>query len=220
VAGDWDGRVRWNRCDGRKWSRSVLCRDGHSCQGCTRSVRHYVDIRAGACRPRFAEDSFFAATCRNVASQSGARKARSIITMTVIAVAVAASLGAQSTSASVDTAIDGLFQTFHADAWVWFDQWVGSSFVGSLRGGGCAEGGGLVTQRCVGRDRSRESGASRGYDCGCALVAGNGWTKMNPTALSYRPTLPKNKIASGWHDHRRDRQSPARLAYCGNRDRQ
>ncbi len=61
------------------------------------------------------------------------RKARSLITMTVIAVAVAAWLAAQSTSASVDTAIDGLFQTFHADAWVWFDQWVGSNFAAGFR---------------------------------------------------------------------------------------
>ncbi|MDE3089285.1 MAG: FtsX-like permease family protein, partial [Chloroflexota bacterium] len=61
------------------------------------------------------------------------RKTRSLITMTVIAVAVAASLAAQSTSASVDAAIDGLFQTFRADAWVYFDQWVGSNFVANFR---------------------------------------------------------------------------------------
>lgn len=61
------------------------------------------------------------------------RKARSLITTTVIAVAVAASLAAQSTSTSVDTAIDGLFQTYRADAWVWFDQWVGSNFAAHLR---------------------------------------------------------------------------------------
>ena len=61
------------------------------------------------------------------------RKVRSLITMTVIAVAVAASLAAQSTSASVDTAIDGLFQTFRADAWAYFDQWVGSNFVANFR---------------------------------------------------------------------------------------
>lgn len=61
------------------------------------------------------------------------RKTRSLITTTVIAVAVAASLAAQSTTASVNTAIDGLFQTFRADAWVWFDQWVGSNFVSNFR---------------------------------------------------------------------------------------
>ncbi len=61
------------------------------------------------------------------------RKMRSLITMAVIAVAVAASLAAQSTSASVDTTIDGLFQTFHADAWVWFDQWVGTNFAENFR---------------------------------------------------------------------------------------
>jgi putative ABC transport system permease protein len=61
------------------------------------------------------------------------RKMRSVITMAVIAVAVAASLAAQSTSASVDTSIDGLFQTFRADAWVWFDQWVGTNFSENFR---------------------------------------------------------------------------------------
>lgn len=61
------------------------------------------------------------------------RKARSLMTMGVIAVAVAASLAAQSTSVSVDTAIDGLFRTFQADAWVWFDQYVGSNFTAALR---------------------------------------------------------------------------------------
>jgi putative ABC transport system permease protein len=61
------------------------------------------------------------------------RKARSAITMLVIAVAVAASLAAQSASASVDAAIDGLFQTYYADAWAWFDQWVGANFAAHLR---------------------------------------------------------------------------------------
>ncbi len=61
------------------------------------------------------------------------RKTRSLITTTVIAVAVAASLAAQSTSTSVDTAIDGLFQTYRADAWAWFDQWVGTNFTSNFR---------------------------------------------------------------------------------------
>ena len=61
------------------------------------------------------------------------RKTRSLITMLVIAVAVAASLAAQSTSTSVDSSIDGLFQTYRADAWAWFDQWVGSNFAANFR---------------------------------------------------------------------------------------
>ncbi len=61
------------------------------------------------------------------------RKTRSLITAAVIAVAVAASLAAQSTSTSVDAAIDGLFQTYRADAWVWFDQWVGTNFAANFR---------------------------------------------------------------------------------------
>ncbi|MBI4789049.1 MAG: ABC transporter permease [Chloroflexi bacterium] len=61
------------------------------------------------------------------------RKTRSLITILVIAVAVAASLAAQSTSTSVDASIDGLFQTYRADAWAWFDQWVGSNFAANFR---------------------------------------------------------------------------------------
>ncbi len=61
------------------------------------------------------------------------RKARSLITMGVIAVAVAASLAAQSTSTSVDSAIDGLFQTYRADAWTYFNQWVGTNFAENFR---------------------------------------------------------------------------------------
>ncbi len=61
------------------------------------------------------------------------RKMRSLITVAVIAVAVAASLAAQSTSTSVDAAIDGLFETYRADAWAWFDQWVGTNFASSLK---------------------------------------------------------------------------------------
>ena len=61
------------------------------------------------------------------------RKARSIITTLVIAVAVAGWLAAQSTSVSVDSAIDGLFQTFRADAWAWLDTWVGTNFVSRFR---------------------------------------------------------------------------------------
>ena len=60
------------------------------------------------------------------------RKTRSLITMIVIAVAVAASLAAQSTGTSVNHAIDGLFQTFRADAWVSLDQWVGSNFAANF----------------------------------------------------------------------------------------
>ncbi len=60
------------------------------------------------------------------------RKARSLITLLVIAVAVATSLAAQSTSVSVDTAIDDIFQTYRADAWAWFDEWVGTNFASNF----------------------------------------------------------------------------------------
>ena len=61
------------------------------------------------------------------------RKTRSLITSLVIATAVATSLAAQSTSTSVDAAVDGLFQTYRADAWAWFDQWVGTNFAANFR---------------------------------------------------------------------------------------
>lgn len=61
------------------------------------------------------------------------RQARSLVTMLIIAIAVATSLAAQSVSASVDTAIDDLFRTFRADAWVWFDEWVGTNFAANFR---------------------------------------------------------------------------------------
>ncbi|MGE5263013.1 MAG: ABC transporter permease [Acidobacteriota bacterium] len=85
------------------------------------------------------------------------RKMRSIITVAVIAVAVAASLAAQSTSASVDASIDGLFETYRADAWTWFDQWVGSNFAANFR---AAEGVRAVEvwtlgDAWVGTDRAR-----------------------------------------------------------------
>ncbi len=61
------------------------------------------------------------------------RKGRSAVTMLVIAVAVSVSLAAQSVSASVNTAIDELFRTYRADAWVWFGEDVSTAFESSLR---------------------------------------------------------------------------------------
>lgn len=61
------------------------------------------------------------------------RKARALVTMMVIGVAVAAFLAAQTVSASVDTAIDGLFRTYRADAWVYFGEWVGDNMAAALR---------------------------------------------------------------------------------------
>lgn len=63
----------------------------------------------------------------------GRRKGRTLVTVFVIAVAVSVSLAAQSVSASVNNAIDGLFKTYRADAWVWFGQNVSTSFESSLR---------------------------------------------------------------------------------------
>lgn len=63
----------------------------------------------------------------------GRRKGRTVVTVFVIAVAVAVSLAAQSVSASVNTAIDGLFKTYRADAWIWFGQDVSTAFESSLR---------------------------------------------------------------------------------------
>ena len=59
---------------------------------------------------------------RNVARRQG----RSLVTIGVIAVAVAAFLATQSTRASVNRAIDGAFATYGADLWVWFGEPVGN----------------------------------------------------------------------------------------------
>lgn len=60
------------------------------------------------------------------------RQARALVTMFVIGVAVATSLAAQAVSASVDNAIDDLFRTYRADAWVWFGQYVGDNMRAAL----------------------------------------------------------------------------------------
>lgn len=60
------------------------------------------------------------------------RKSRALVTMVVIGVAVATSLAAQAVSASVDTAIDDLFRTYRADAWVWFGEYVGDNMRAAL----------------------------------------------------------------------------------------
>jgi len=61
------------------------------------------------------------------------RKARNIVTILFIAIAAAALLAAQSVRQSVEQAIDQIFDTYHADAWVWFEEWVGTSFATSLK---------------------------------------------------------------------------------------
>ncbi len=60
------------------------------------------------------------------------RKSRALVTMLVIGVAVATSLASQAVSASVDTAIDDLFRTYRADAWVWFGEYVGDNMRAAL----------------------------------------------------------------------------------------
>lgn len=62
------------------------------------------------------------------------RKSRAVVTMLVIAVAVAASLAAQAVSASVNQTIDGLFRTYRADAWIYFGEYVSTAFENALRG--------------------------------------------------------------------------------------
>jgi putative ABC transport system permease protein len=60
------------------------------------------------------------------------RKSRAVVTMLVIAVAVATSLAAQAVSESVNHAIDDLFRTYRADAWVWFGEYVGDNMRAAL----------------------------------------------------------------------------------------
>ena len=61
------------------------------------------------------------------------RKGRSLITIGVIALAAAAFLATQSTRASVNRAIDETFATYDADAWIWFEQPVGTDLAGELQ---------------------------------------------------------------------------------------
>lgn len=70
-----------------------------------------------------------AMSVRNLARRQG----RALVTTLVIAVAVAASLAAQTISASVDTAIDNLFRTYRADAWVYFGELVGDNMRAALQ---------------------------------------------------------------------------------------
>jgi putative ABC transport system permease protein len=60
------------------------------------------------------------------------RKSRALVTMVVIGVAVATSLAAQAVSVTVDTAIDDLFRTYRADAWLWFGEYVGDNMRAAL----------------------------------------------------------------------------------------
>ncbi len=60
------------------------------------------------------------------------RKSRALVTMLVIGVAVATSLAAQAVSASVDFAIDDLFHTYRADAWVWFGEYISDNMTAAL----------------------------------------------------------------------------------------
>lgn len=130
------------------------------------------------------------------------RKARSIITMTVIAVAVAASLGAQSTSASVDLAIDGLFQTFHADAWAWFDQWVGSSFVGSFRAAEGVQKAEVwsLTDAWVGTDRVRVWGVPADTTLYSPRLVAGKWLRLDEPdgAVVSTDLAQKQKLQVGY----------------------
>ncbi len=63
----------------------------------------------------------------------GRRLGRNAVTLLMIALAVAAFLAAQTTSASVDTAIAAIFRAYSADAWLWFQQPVGPTYAGQLR---------------------------------------------------------------------------------------
>jgi putative ABC transport system permease protein len=69
-----------------------------------------------------------AMSVRNLARRQG----RALVTMVVIGVAVATSLAAQAVSATVNTAIDDLFRTYRADAWVWFGEYVGDNMRAAL----------------------------------------------------------------------------------------
>lgn len=61
------------------------------------------------------------------------RKARSLVTLLVVALAVSALLAAQATDGSVARALDGIFRTYTADAYLQFAEPVRGSDAGALR---------------------------------------------------------------------------------------
>jgi putative ABC transport system permease protein len=60
------------------------------------------------------------------------RKGRSVLTLGVVALSTAAFLGASSTRDSVNAAIDEIYATYYADAWVWFGENLSVQFEGAL----------------------------------------------------------------------------------------
>ena len=70
-----------------------------------------------------------AMAARNLARRS----ARNVITICFTAAATASLLAALSTSRSVNLAIEGIFDTYRADAWIWLNEYVSTHFAGSLR---------------------------------------------------------------------------------------
>jgi len=59
---------------------------------------------------------------------AGRRRARTLLTLLVIALSTAAFLGAIATRESVDSAIADIYSTYYADAWTWLDRSVSSQF--------------------------------------------------------------------------------------------
>jgi putative ABC transport system permease protein len=68
--------------------------------------------------------SLAAMALRNLAR----RKARNVVTLAVIALSTAAYLAAQSTYVSVSQAIEGIFDIYSPDAWIYFNEPVDSHF--------------------------------------------------------------------------------------------
>lgn len=63
----------------------------------------------------------------------GRRLGRNVVTLLMIALAVASFLAARTTSASVDTAVEAIFRAYNADAWLSLGQPVAPTFAGQLR---------------------------------------------------------------------------------------
>ena len=60
------------------------------------------------------------------------RRSRHLLTVLFVAAATAALLAAQSTGESVNKAIEQIFATYHADAWVWLNEFVSNHFEAEL----------------------------------------------------------------------------------------
>jgi len=111
---------------------------------------------------------------RNLARRPG----RSLTTLLVVAVAVAAFLAARITQASLHLSVRTLFGVYAADAWIWFDAPVGTPFAAELRTVPGVE-------------------AAEGWDIGSCILKGE---QVRLWALPAETTLYRREMVAGrWY---------------------